>query len=181
MRITRFVSNGWARQVAIVTMTVGLAATSASILAQSGPGGRGRMMGDSGHMQDMQWIHELLDNGAKIRRTVTRRADGVETLTESDDPGLTQTLQAHVASMAARIKESRPIHMRDPLFRAIFEHASKITLTHELTAHGIKVTETSTDPYVVILIQAHADVLNAFIKNGRAEAMTDHEVPKPRP
>jgi hypothetical protein len=42
---------------------------------------------------------------------------------------------------------------------------------------GIRVTETSTDPYVVKLIQAHAEVLNAFIKNGRAEAMKNHDVP----
>lgn len=67
--------------------------------------------------------------------------------------------------------------MRDPLFRAIFEHASQITFAHELTATGIKVVETSTDPYVVKLIQAHAEVLNQFIKNGRAEAMRNHDVP----
>jgi hypothetical protein len=39
--------------------------------------------------------------------------------------------------------------------------------------------ETSSDPYVVRLVQAHAEVLNQFIKNGRAEAMKNHDVPKP--
>ena len=135
------------------------------------------MMGGAGQMGDMQLIHELLANGAKVRRTVTVRADGVETLTESDDPAIAKTIQAHVASMYARVKEARPIHMRDPLFQAIFEHASQITLAHELTEHGVKVVETSTDPYVVKLIQAHAEVLNQFIKNGMAEAMKNHDVP----
>ena len=137
----------------------------------------GPMMGDAGNMRDMQLFHELLDNGAKIRRTVTARADGVETLTESDDPAIAAKIQAHVASMYGRLTDGRPIHMRDPLFQAIFEHASQIAFAHERTATGIKIVETSTDPYVVKLIQAHADVLNLFIKNGRAEMMKNHDVP----
>jgi hypothetical protein len=151
-------------------------------LARAGQGmaqGRGRMMmGDAAQMGDMRLIHELLDNGAKIRRTVTMRADGVETLTESDDPAIATTIQAHVASMYGRVKDERPIHLRDPLFRAIFEHASQITFSRELTASGIRVVETSSDPYVVKLIQAHAEALNQFIKNGHAEAMKNHDVPK---
>jgi hypothetical protein len=150
---------------------------SAPLFAQGGPQGRGRMMGDASHMADMSLIHDLLDNGSKITRTVTIRADGVETLTESDDPAIAKSIQAHVASMYGRVTEGRPIHMRDPLFRAIFEHASQISFTHALTPRGIRVTETSTDPYVVKLIQAHAEVLNAFIKNGRTEAMKNHDVP----
>ena len=150
-------------------------------LARAGQGmaqGRERMMmGDAAQMGDMRLIHELLDNGSKVRRTVTVRADGVETLTESDDPAIAKTIQAHVASMYGRVKDERPIHLRDPLFRALFEHASQITFSRELTASGIRVVETSSDPYVVKLIQAHAEVLNQFIKNGHAEAMKNHDVP----
>jgi hypothetical protein len=163
----------WAAGIAAVVALSG----NATLFAQGGRQGRGRMMGDASHMADMSLIHELLDNGAKVTRTVTMRADGVETLTESDDPALAKTIQAHVVSMYARVAEGRPIHMRDPLFRAIFEHASQITMAHQLTPQGIRVTETSSDPHVVKLIQAHAEVLNAFIKNGRAEAMKNHEVP----
>jgi uncharacterized protein len=50
-------------------------------------------------------------------------------------------------------------------------------MAHEVTEKGVKVTETSTDPYVAKLIQAHADVVTNFIANGRAEAMKDHPVP----
>lgn len=144
-----------------------------------GPGpGQGRgMMHDPSHRADMELFHVLLDNGAKIQRTVTVRADGVESITESDDPAIAKAIQTHVASMSARVKEARPIHQRDPLFREVFLHASKIAMTHETTAKGVKVVETSTDPYVVKLIQAHAEVVTAFIANGRAEAMKDHPVP----
>ena len=148
-------------------------------LAYAGQHGHHHMMGHGDHMADMPVIHQLLASGARIHRTVTLRADGVETVTESDDPAVAAAIQAHVASMYSRMSDGRPIHQRDPLFRAIFEHASQIRFTHERTATGIKVVETSADPYVVKLIQAHAEVLNQFIRNGHAEAMKNHPVPAP--
>lgn len=148
-----------------------------SVAFAQGPMGHGQMKDDPSHMQDMTVIHGLLDHGSAVRRTVTRRPDGVETVTESDDPAVAKDIQKHVGAMYTRLKTQQPIHMRDPLFRAVFEHASQINLSHELTPKGLKVTETSTDPYVVSLIQKHAEVVSAFIKNGRSEAMTNHEVP----
>jgi hypothetical protein len=139
-----------------------------------GPGG---MRGGPGQMADMGLIHELLDNGDKVRRTVTLRDDGVETLTESDDPAFVTKIRAHVGAMYARIDEGRPIHMRDPLFREIFANVSRIEMKHEATEKGVRVIETSSDPYVVKLIQAHAEVVSRFIRNGRAEAMQNHDVP----
>jgi hypothetical protein len=136
-------------------------------------------MHDPTGQDDMRVFHQLLDNGARIRRQVTIRADGVESLTESDDPAIAKALQSHVDSMSARVTQARPIHQRDPLFREVFRHASQITMTYALTTQGVKVTETSTDPYVVKLIQAHADVVSKFMANGRPEAMKNHAVPAP--
>jgi hypothetical protein len=59
----------------------------------------------------------------------------------------------------------------------VFAHAGKIVMTQQPTEKGIKVVETSDDPYVAKLIKAHADVVTAFIANGRAEAMKNHPVP----
>lgn len=146
-------------------------------MGSGGMGGPGGTRHDAAHRADREIFHQLLDNGAKIQRTVTRRVDGVESLTESDDPALAKAIQTHVKSMAARVEEARPIHQRDPLFREVFRHADRIAVTYEATARGVKVVETSADPYVVKLIQAHADVVTAFIANGRAEAMKDHAVP----
>lgn len=163
-----------------------LGVTSVVVMAQPpGPGPRGGQgmgmgraaMHDADHMADMELFHLLLDNGSKIQRQVTSRADGVESLTESDEPEIARAIQAHVASMSARVIEARPIHQRDPLFREIFKHAASITMTHEKTPKGVKVVETSADPYVVKLLQAHAVVVTQFIANGRAEAMKDHPVP----
>jgi hypothetical protein len=50
-------------------------------------------------------------------------------------------------------------------------------MQHEQTPNGVRVVETSTDPYVAKLIQAHADVVTGFIRNGRSELMKNHPVP----
>jgi hypothetical protein len=102
---------------------------------------------------------------------------GVDTLTESDDPKLAALIRVHVAAMTARVEQARPIHMRDPLFRAVFANADRIEMKSSATEKGIRVIETSTDPYVAKLIQAHADVVSAFLKNGFEEMHKNHEVP----
>lgn len=157
--------------------------TTAAIAAQGGsPPGKGQMRGggmmhDAQHDADMAVFQALIDNRQQIQRTVVKLANGIETVTESDDPAVVKLIQTHVNAMYGRVKEGRPIHVRDPLFKAIFENADKIVMKHELTPKGIKVMETSADAYTVLLIQAHADVLDLFIKNGRPEMMKNHEVP----
>ena len=140
------------------------------------PHGGGRH-GDPSHQADREIFHFLLEHRADIRRTVTPLPNGVETLTESDDPTVVAKLQTHVQAMARRVEEQRPIHRRDPLFAEIFRHADKIKMQLTPTPQGLKVLETSDDPYVVQLIQAHAEVVNLFVKNGWSEMRKDHPLP----
>jgi hypothetical protein len=135
------------------------------------------MMGDHAHAADMMVFHQLFDHRAEITRQVLKREDGIETVTESTNPEVTRLLQTHVASMLARVKEARPIHRRDPLFAELFRDADRIEARHELTAGGVRVVETSQDAYVVKLLQAHAEVVSAFIANGRSEMMKNHPLP----
>ena len=141
-----------------------------------GQGGRG-MMGDDAHAADMQLFHQLFEHRTEINRQVTNRENGIETLTESTNPEVTRLLQTHVAAMLARVREGRPIHLRDPLFAELFKNADRIEARHELTAGGVRVIETSKDPYVVKLLQAHAQVVSAFMANGMSEMMKNHPVP----
>jgi hypothetical protein len=161
-----------ARLLGITSLAVVL--VSATAAAQ---GGRGRMGGPQ-HQQDMTVIHFLIDNRDAITRTVTELPDGVETVTESTDSELSIKIREHVAAMTRRLETGLPIHMRDPLFREIFAHARSITVRVEPTERGIRVVETSTDPYAARLIKAHADVVTKFIQNGHAEMMRDHPVPE---
>ena len=148
------------------------------LLAQPGPRGKGAGKGkDATHQADMELFHFLLDNRAQITRKVTDLPDGVETLTESANPQVAAKLQAHVASMYQRVEERRPVHARDPLFAEIFRNADKVRMKVEKTPRGVKVVETSEDAYVAKLVRAHAQVVNLFLKNGRAEMMKNHPVP----
>jgi hypothetical protein len=150
-----------------------------SVSPAFGQGGRGQhgMMGDSAHAADMQVLHQLFDHRSEITRQVVLRQDGIETVTESTNREVTRLLQTHVVSMLARVKEQRPIHRRDPLFAELFRYADRIDARHETTAGGVRVVETSHDPYVVKLLQAHAEVVSAFIANGRSEMMKNHPLP----
>jgi hypothetical protein len=142
------------------------------------PAGQGFGPGkDAAHRADMELFHFLLDHRQEITRKVTNLPNGIETLTESANPDVAGKLQAHVLSMYQRVKEKRPIHARDPLFAEIFRNADKIQMKLEKTEQGVKVIETSEDPYVAKLLQAHAEVVNRFLKNGRTEMRKNHALP----
>jgi uncharacterized protein len=152
---------------------------------QGGPGrgqgmqarGLGAEQHDERHEADHEVFQYLLTNHEKIKRTVKELSNGVETLTESDSPELAAKIKEHVVWMTVRIKEANPIRMRDPLFAEIFNHTDKIKMHHEDTDKGVRVTETSEDPMVAELIQAHAKVVSGFVERGFAEAMKNHPVP----
>ena len=161
----------WAVYVALIAL---IAANPA--FGQGARGGRG-MMSDPAHAADMQVFHQLFEHRSEITRHVVMRADGIETVTESMNPDVRRLLQTHVTSMLARVKDGRPIHRRDPLFLELFKHANQIEARYEATTGGVRVIETSKDAYVVKLLQAHAEVVSAFLANGMPEMMKNHPVP----
>jgi hypothetical protein len=153
---------------------------AAPIMAQSGRGKGPRSKGQGGDpafAADRELFHDLLAHRADIRRNVTKTDQGVETLTESDKPDVAAAIHKHVASMEKRVKDKKPIHLRDPLFAEVFRHADKIKFVYEKTEKGMRVTETSDDAYVVKLIQAHADVVSLFLRNGFDEVHRNHDLP----
>lgn len=172
--------------ILVVSMLM-VALVAGGLFAQRGPGrGKGPGKGGPGFRggrqdptfeADHQVFQFLLANGDKIQRNVKNLENGIETLTESKFPAITVKIQEHVAAMYDRLEENRPIHMRDPLFRELFQHTDKIEMKAELTANGIRVIETSKDPYVAKLLQEHAKVVSLFIKNGFKEVHVNHQVP----
>jgi hypothetical protein len=129
------------------------------------------------HDADTELFQFLVDYRQAIRREVTKLPNGVETVTETDDATVREKLINHVESMYRRMKEGQPIHRRDPLFTELFKHADKIGTRIERTEKGARVRETSEDDYAVKLIQAHAEVVSLFLKNGRPELRKNHDVP----
>ena len=152
---------------------------TASVVAQGkGRGGQGSgAPHDNRHAEDHQILQFLLTNHAQISRRVRELPNGVETVTESDNRAIAAKIKEHVEWMQVRIEENHPIRMRDPLFAEIFRNAEKIKMEVEETQKGVRVTETSSDPYVAKLIQAHAKTVSGFVEQGFAEAMKVHAVP----
>ncbi len=148
-----------------------------------GPGrgmgaGRGRGRGPDAAMRaDQDVFHFLLEQHGLIRRQVKNLENGVETLTESDNAEVTAKIQEHVAAMHGRVKSGRGLRFWDELFVAVFKNHEKIDMVVENTEHGVKVTETSGDPYTVKLIQAHAIVVSRFVERGFEEAHEHHAAP----
>jgi hypothetical protein len=151
-----------------------------------GPGAQGdgccggcaeKMASDADFQKDHELFFFLLDHRADIQRKVKMLDDGIVTVTESKDPKVAEVIQEHVASVYERVDEGKPIHQRDPLFAELFRHTDKIEMIVETTKKGVRVTETSEDPHVAALIQAHAEVVSLFLKNGHSELHKNHAVP----
>lgn len=157
-----------------MTSVLAIALALTAVSADPPARGPGRA---AGMAADRDVFHYLLTHHADIKRTVKARDDGVETVTESDKKEVAAKIQEHAAAMHKRVKAGNGIRLRDPLFAEIFKHYDQIEMTVEKTDKGVKVTETSKDKEVVKLIQAHAEVVSKFVKDGFDEAHKTHPVP----
>lgn len=126
-----------------------------------------KLIADRRDLEDMDRYELLLDNHSRIRRTVSRRPDGVETVTESDSEEIAALIREHASAMQGRLAEPRAIGTHVPLVLEIFRHADRISMKLTDTEKGARALVTSDDPYVVTLIQAHADRVSGVVEFGR--------------
>lgn len=149
------------------------------MMSGHGPGFGGAMGGPmAGSLQhddathaDMSLVHELLVNHESIKRTVTNSANGIKTVTESDDPQVAQAIKAHVASMEKRLKEGRQFSMFSSTLPVIFKNKDKIQTRVEVTEKGVIVTQSSDDAAVVSALQAHAEEVSGLAREGMVAMM----------
>ncbi len=139
--------------------------------------GMGAMQGMQG---DMATLHAMFADRDKIKRTVTNLPDGAEAVTESDDNAIANMLKEHVPAMEDRVLGNQPLPPMTfhPIFVELIKHAGDYTLTYKETDKGMKVRYQSDDPYVVMLVQEHAQLVSRFIKNGMEEIHTPYTLPK---
>jgi hypothetical protein len=133
--------------------------------------GMGHMMGrDAATASDMSAIHELAIGHDRIRRSVTNLPDGIRTITESDDPRIAQLIREHVARMGQRVRAGTMmgVPIESPAVHRIYANKDKIRTTSEATAAGIVVTQTSSDPSIVALLQEHAVEVSDLVSGGMA-------------
>lgn len=127
------------------------------------PGGqKGTVAYDRGIWQS------LLTDHTKIRRVVTFRADGVDAVTESDDPDVARRIKDHAQRMKIRMDQGATVRFWDPVFSELFENHDKVKLAVTVTEKGVSISESSEDPAVVSLLHAHASGLSDFVREGHA-------------
>lgn len=145
--------------------------------AGKGPMGKGVAGKDAAFAADRDTFHFLLENHKAITRNVKKLDNGVETVTESEKPEVAKKIQEHVPAMYERLKTGKGVRYWDPLFAEAFKHGKKMKMEITNTAKGVKVIETSDNADVVTIIQAHAEVVSQFVKNGFDEAHKEHPIP----
>ena len=166
--------------------TLGLLAVGGALLGLGVAGGYllrgalksvagGGMMG-SGMMgnatqADISSYMNLFDRHSEIRRTVEAIDGGVRTTTESDAPDLVVQLQAHVSSMYAHLNQHAEVTCMSSSLPTLFRNSNGYRRELRLTANGVVVTETSTDPQLANDIRAHAQEVSGFVREGMPAMM----------
>lgn len=130
------------------------------------------------HKRDQAVFHELLRRHDTIRRAVENIPQGIRAVTESDDPEIAGLIRGHVQEMHRRLKEGFSLRHWDPAFSEIFAQKDKVRMEVTETENGVEIVETSDDPNVVKLIQAHGVVVTSFVASGGRAAGQPSPLPE---
>ena len=121
-------------------------------------------------------VHDYRD---EIERTVEMVENGVVTVTRAPaSDAAAAAIRRHVREMKQMLESGGGVRLWDPLFRELFERADEITMEVEELDDGMRVTETSEDPEVASLIQAHARKVTQFIERGPAAVHEETPLPE---
>lgn len=144
---------------------------SATATTPSQPSGGMGMMG-SASSADMSSYMDLFNRHDEITRSVAAIPGGIRTTTESDAPDLAAQIQAHVRSMYQHLSAGSEVTCMSPTLPTLFRNASGYRREFALTAKGVAVSETSTDPVLVSAIRAHANEVSGFVRDGMPAMMS---------
>ena len=142
-------------------------------------GGGGMGMGMGGGRSGMATIHNLVDNRHDIQRIVNMTDDGISTTTWSENEKVSAWIKQHVAEKSALLESSGRIRQWDDLFVKVFDmRDSHTTEYHERDdGMGVVVEQYGINKCAIGLVQAHAKVVSAFIREGYDEVHKNHDVP----
>lgn len=137
--------------------------------------GGGGMMG-SGMMggatqADMSSYMKLFDRHTELKRTVETIDGGVRTTTESDAPDLIALLQVHVSSMYTHLNQHAEVTCMSSSLPTLFRNSTSYRRELTITAKGVVVTETSSDPRITSAIREHAQEVSGFVRDGMPAMM----------
>jgi hypothetical protein len=112
----------------------------------------------------------MFRNFPAIHRSVELLADGIRTVTGSDDPVVMEALASHVTGMIARVEEGRDpqVFIQSPTLDIFFERGAALSSDIEITDGAIIVTQTTDDPELLAALHIHAAEVTAMADRGMA-------------
>jgi hypothetical protein len=138
--------------------------------------GAGRGQNQAVMQTAMRLVHDYRHS---IDRQIVETDTGVVTETRiPSNPEAAEILERHVRAARTLIESGGQVRRWDPLFSEIFEHSSEISMVIEPIEDGVRVTETSENPQVTKLIQAHAYKVSDFIARGPAAVHEQTPLPE---
>ena len=113
-------------------------------------------------------LKEIFQSHEGISRRVSNVQNGIVTTTEAEDETLREAIISHVSMMVTRLQEGRnpEVIIQSPTLDALFEVYDEIDTEIETTELGVKVIQTSSNPRVVRLLQAHAAEVSDMASRG---------------
>ena len=102
-------------------------------------------------------LRTIFQQHIEIERRVTNLPNGISTVTASENPTVRAAIVSHVSNMVTRLAEGRnpEVMIQSPTLYALFEFHKEIETEIQVTDTGIDVVQTSSNPEVVKLLQAH--------------------------
>src|SRR6266852_1678063 len=137
----------------------------------NGAGMMGTGMMGSASTADMNVYMDLFNRHTEIKRTVELIPGGVRTTTESTAPDLVAQLQTHVSSMYTHLNQKAEVTCMSSSLPTLFRNSAAYRRDMTLTAKGVVVTETSSDPRLANAIRAHAQEVSGFVRDGMPAMM----------
>ncbi|MCW5891400.1 MAG: hypothetical protein KIT14_12735 [bacterium] len=134
----------------------------------------GRPRSSDGPLAEVTFLVEHRD---RIWRSVSTIPEGVEVATGSPDAKVADLLRRQIQANAIRLKEGRPNEVPDPLVTELYRNGPKVVVEMRVTDDGMRLRATSSDPWVVKLIQAHAEVVDRCLVVGWDEVHRAHPLP----
>ena len=152
---------------------IGLGATGILALFSCGTNRGGMMGGMMGNVSDadMNIYMDMFNRHTELKRTVELIPGGVRTTTESDSADLAAQLQAHVSDMYSHLNQSSEVTCMSQSLPTLFSHPKDYQRQLTLTAKGVQVTETSSDPALTKAIRQHAQEVTGFVQDGMPAMM----------
>jgi hypothetical protein len=119
----------------------------------------------------------LVEHRDRVWRAVTTLPDGVEIVMGSSDPKVAELLRMQVRENTMRLKKGLPASVNDPLVDELYRNGPKVQVEMHVRPDGIRVVQTSDDPWIVRLLQAHAELVDRCLVVGWDEVKRPHPLP----